>query len=96
MSRAFVNEDATFEPEPRYSLPDRESPYYDAAATRALLEGADAGNTLSAEKATGYTWGDPALVEHVRALLEEAADRGDERSVRLARRYLRQAGLEVK
>jgi len=91
MSRAFVNEDAASEPEPRYTLPDRDSPYYEEAAARALLEGADAGNTRSAEKATGYAWGDPALVEHMRALLAEAEDLGDERGVRLARRYLRKA-----
>lgn len=91
MSRAFVNEDATFEPEPRYSLPDRESPYYDEAAARALLEGANLGNTRSAEKATGYRWGEPVLAGHVEALMSEAAGAGDERMVRLARRYLRKA-----
>ena len=91
MSRAFVNEDATSEPEPRYSLPDRASPYYEAAAARALLDGANVGNTLSAEKATGYRWGDPALVSYIEELAEEAAGLDDERTVRLARRYLRKA-----
>ena len=40
MSRAFVNEDAAEEPDPRYALPDRDSPHYPAAAARALLEAA--------------------------------------------------------
>ena len=91
MSRAFVNEDATFEPEPRYSLPDPDSEYYDEAAARALIEGANAGNTMSAEKATGYVWGEPSLVPHVRQLMREAEDAGDERMVKLARRFLRKA-----
>jgi hypothetical protein len=92
MSRAFVNEDATFEPEPRYSLPDRESPHYEEAAARALLEGANLGNTMSAEKATGFAWGEPCLVPHVEALAAEAEEAGDERMFRLARRFLRKAG----
>jgi hypothetical protein len=91
MSRAFVNEDAASEPEPRYNLPERDSPYYDDAAARVLLEGANAGNTLSAEKATGYPWGHPALVPQVKALMAEAKEIGDERTVTLARRFLRKA-----
>jgi len=91
MSRAFVNEDATFDPEPRFRLPERESEYYDAAAARALLEGADAGHTLSAEKATGYAWGEPRLVPHVEAIMGEATEAGNERTIRLARRFLRAA-----
>ena len=94
MSRAFVNEDATHEPEPRYTLPARESPRFDAAAARALLEGAHIGNTQSAESATGYTWGDPALVPEIEALIREAEGLGDERMARLGRRYLRKAGRE--
>lgn len=92
MSRAFVNEDATHEPEPRYALPPRESPRFDAAAARALLEGAHIGNTHSAETATGYAWGDPALVSHIEELIREAEGLGDERMARLGRRYLRKAG----
>jgi len=91
MSRAFVNEDATHEPEPRYVLPERSSPRYDAAAARALLEGAHVGNTQSAEAATGYQWGDPALVPHVEDLIREAKEIGDERMARLGRRYLKKA-----
>ena len=92
MSRAFVNEDAAREPEPRYTLPDRDSEHYDAAATRALIEGAHHGNRRSAERATGYAWGDPTLAPHVRALLEEARELGDDRTATLCRRYLRAAG----
>ncbi|WP_419862261.1 hypothetical protein [Candidatus Palauibacter sp.] len=88
MSRAFVNEDATHEPEPRYVLPPRESPRFDAAAARALLEGAHVGNTRSAETATGYGWGEPALAPHIEDLIREAEGLGDERMARLGRRYL--------
>ena len=94
MSRAFVNEDAAHEPEPRYTLPPRESPRFDAAATRALLEGAHIGNTQSAEAATGYTWGDPVLIPHIEDLICEAEGLGDERMARLGRRYLRKARRE--
>ena len=38
MSRAFVNEDAAQGPEPRYSLPDPDSPYFDEAAAWALVK----------------------------------------------------------
>ena len=54
MSRAFVNEDAGTGEAPRYPLPSPEDPSYDLAAARALLRGADAGDTASAESATGY------------------------------------------
>lgn len=91
MSRAFVNEDAAREPEPRHVLPERDSPHFDRAAARALLEAANTGHTRSAEKATGYAWGEPALATHVRILLEEAEERGDTRMARLARRYLKAA-----
>ncbi len=94
MSRAFVNEDATFEPEPRYSLPERDSPYYDEAAARALLDGANVGNTRSAEQATGYAWGETDLIPHIQALMSEAADLEDDRTVTLCRRFIRKAGLD--
>ena len=92
MSRAFVNEDATHEPEPRYVLPEKDSPHFDKAAAWALIEGANAGQTGSAERATGYAWGEPALVPHVLEILAEAQTRGDARVKRLARRFLRKAG----
>ncbi len=91
MNRAFVNEDAASEPDPHYTLPDRDSPHYDRAAALALIDGADAGNTRSAETATGYRFGEPRLVPHVEVLLQEAIDMGDARGEQLARRFLRRA-----
>ncbi len=91
MSRAFVNEDA-HEPEPRYVLPPRDDPGYDEAAASALLEGANVGNSYSAEQATGYQWGEPRLHPHVRRLMERFRDAGDERMVTLAERFLKRRG----
>ncbi|MCZ6755737.1 MAG: hypothetical protein O7E49_10530 [Gemmatimonadetes bacterium] len=92
MSRAFVNEDAGGEPSARhrYPLPPRDDPGYDAAAARALLKGADVGDKLGAEEATGYNWGEPKLELHVERLLEDARANGDDRLEQLAERYLRQ------
>jgi hypothetical protein len=92
MSRAFINEDTSGTPSPRYSLPARGDPGYPAAAARALLAGADIGDSASAETATGYVFGDPALLPEVRALLAEARAGGDERLEQLAERFLRRAG----
>ena len=89
MSRAFVNEDADQEPSPRYVLPDRTDPGYDEAAAWALLEGANHGDSRSAEIATGYTWGEPRLRTHVERILEKAREQRDERLESLARRFLR-------
>lgn len=91
MSRAFVKED-DHEREPEYRLPDPDSPYYDEAAAWALIQGADEGDSRSAELATGYRWGDPALKDHVRAILERAEEEGEDRVAQLARRFLRAAG----
>jgi hypothetical protein len=88
MSRAFINEDASG-PEPRYNLPDRSDPNYDAAAARALLDGANVGDSYSAELATGYQWGEPKLKLHVRRILADARAAGDERTVQLAERFLK-------
>ena len=88
MSRAFVNEDAN-EPEPRYVLPPRDDPGYDEAAAAALLEGADVGNSYSAEQATGYKWGEEKLKPHVQKLMARAEAEGNERMVTLAQRFLR-------
>jgi hypothetical protein len=94
MSRAFINEDAASgEPTPRYGLPPRDNPDYPAAAARALLAGAHAGDSASAEVATGYVFGDPALVGEVTAILAEARASGDERLEQLAERFLRRAGV---
>lgn len=90
MSRAFVNEDAgSGGPRRDYHLPERDDPGFDAAAASALLEGARAGDTASAEEATGYRWGDPRLASHVQRILRTAESDGDERLEQLARRFLR-------
>lgn len=95
MSRAFVNEDAASSPEPRYDLPDPDSEYYDEAAAWALIQGADAGDSRSAERATGYRWGEPKLAAHVRGILARAEEEELPRVAQLARRYLRAAGEDV-
>ena len=90
MSRAFVNEDAGGAgPRRDYGLPARDDPGFDAAAAAALLEAARAGETESAEAATGYYWGEPKLHAHVRKLLARAVADGDDRMTQLARRFLR-------
>ena len=95
MSRAFVNEDASQDPEPDYRLPDPESPYYDEAAAWALIQGADVGDSRGAEHATGYRWGDALLVPEVEKILERAEKEGEDRVAQLARRFLRAAGKSV-
>lgn len=90
MSRAFVKED-DHEPDPDFRLPDPDSPYYDEAAAWALIQGADEGDSRSAELATGYRWGDPILREHVQRILDEAEQTGEDRVAQLARRFLREA-----
>jgi hypothetical protein len=90
MSRAFVDEDAGGgEAAGRYTLPERTDPDYDRAAARALLRGADQGDTVGAEAATGYYWGDPALFPHVERILAEAREDRDDRLEQLAERFLR-------
>ena len=91
MSRAFVKED-DHEQEPEFRLPDPDSPYYPEAAAWALIQGADEGDSRAAEFATGYRWGDRALVEHVREILRNAEAEDQTRVVQLARRFLRAAG----
>lgn len=70
-------------------MPERDDPTFDSAAARALLEGARAGDTASAEEATGYRWGEPRLANHVRRILRTAESEGDDRLEQLARRFLR-------
>lgn len=90
MSRAFVNEDAgSGAPSKRYVLPARDDPSFDAVAAEVLLEAAREGETESAERATGYYWGEQKLHEHVRRLLARAQQTGDDRLETLARRFLR-------
>jgi hypothetical protein len=94
MSRAFVNEDAgPPEQRPDYDLPPRDSSDFPAAAARALLTGARAGDTVGAEDATGLAWGTPELAPHVRDILTQAQAEGDDRLEQLAERYLRAAGV---
>ena len=88
MSRAFIKEDAGG-PEKRYHLPPRTDPGYDEAAARALLEGADAGDSYSAELATGYEWGAKQLRPHVEQILLQARAEKNERLEQLAERFLR-------
>lgn len=88
MSRAFVKEDPEEVPS-RYELPPRTDPGYDAAAAWVLLEGANQGDTLGAEAATGYRWGEAALRPHVDRLLAYFRQRGDDRMETLAQRFLR-------
>jgi hypothetical protein len=94
MSRAFINEDAGSDQAPRFSLPERDSPHYDEAAAWALLQGADEGDSVRAEWATGYRWGEARLVQEVRRILADAEERGQDRVAQLARRFLRAAGEE--
>ena len=89
MSRAFVNEDADgATPRRHYGLPPRDDPDFDRAAAQALLEGARAGETASAEQATGYYWGERKLRPCVREILDRAIDEGDDRMEQLAERFL--------
>lgn len=88
MSRAFVKEDAGG-PERRFSLPPTTDPGYDAAAAQALIDGANVGDSYSAELATGYRWGEPKLKPHVEHILARARAEGDERLEQLAERFLR-------
>ena len=92
MSRAFVNEDAGGDDRPSFSLPEADSPYYEEAVAWALIQGADQGDSVSAEMETGYRWGEPSLVPHVRKILDEAEKTGQDRVAQLARRFLRAAG----
>jgi hypothetical protein len=70
-------------------LPERSDPSYDQVAAETLLEAAREGDTESAERATGYYWGEPKLHEHVRRILAGAEKAGDDRLETLARRFLR-------
>ena len=96
MSRAFVkDEDSAPEPRHRYPLPPREDPGFPAAAARALLQGANAGDSETAEAATGFGFGDPRLVDEVQRLLAHAREDGNDRMEQLAERFLRKAGVDL-
>ena len=97
MSRAFVSEDSGG-PGPerqRYRLPPRDGPGFPAAAARALIQGANEGDSAGAEEATGFRFGEPALVPYVLELLEKARREKNDRVEQLAERYLRQSGTAI-
>lgn len=87
MSRAFVKEDHDEVPQ-RYELPLREDSSYDQAAAWALLEGANRGDSIGAEAATGYRWGEPILKPHVEQILAHARAKSNDRLAQLAERFL--------
>lgn len=96
MSRAFVSEDNDGpDPRARYPLPPPDDPGFPEAAARALIRGANEGDSIGAEEATGYRFGDPRLVNWVTLILERARVDGDDRTEQLAERFLRRAGMEV-
>jgi hypothetical protein len=95
MSRAFINEDAGAGESPRFPLPPRDDPSFDLAAARALLHGADLGDTSSAEAATGYYWGEPKLSQLVERIRDEALEDRNERLEQLAERFLRVSGAKL-
>jgi len=96
MSRAFVNDDAAGEPAPehRYPLPPRDDPRFLEAAAQALLDGADVGDSVGAEEATGFIWGAKDLIPQVRAILLDARRRRRDRTEQLAERFLSAAGVD--
>ncbi len=93
MSRAFINEDAGGDALDRYPLPPPDDPGFPLAVAQALLRGADVGDTVGAEAATGYYFGDPVLRREVEQLLAEAVEVGDERLEQLAERFLRRVDV---
>ena len=96
MSRAFVNEDQGGpDPRHRFPLPPQGDPGFDAAAARALLQGAHEGDSAAAEEATGYRFGEEKLVPYVRGILDQARKEKNNRLEQLAERFLRKAGVDV-
>tara|TARA_B110000438_G_scaffold295490_1_gene338559 strand:+ start:76 stop:381 length:306 start_codon:yes stop_codon:yes gene_type:complete len=91
MSRAFVKEDSDPPPAIRYDLPDPKSKGFDEAAASALIQGANLGETKSAEMATGYKWGDPRLRRYIGLLLTKAKKDGDDRTIQLTKRFLKKS-----
>ncbi|MBI3793035.1 MAG: hypothetical protein HY275_19455 [Gemmatimonadetes bacterium] len=90
MSRAFLRDDPPdLRPTLNHRLPPRDDPGYDAAAARALLEGARVSETVAAEDATGYRWGEPRLRPFVEQLLVQARAEKDDRLEQVAARFLK-------
>lgn len=95
MSRAFVSEDPQGpDPAHRFRLPPRDDPGFDAAAARALIQGANEGDSTGAEEATGYRFGEPVLIPYVLAVQETARREKNDRMEQLAERFLGKAGYE--
>jgi hypothetical protein len=91
MSRAFLRDDPPdLRPQLNHRLPPRDDPGYDAAAARALLEGARVSEVLAAEEVTGFAWGAAKLRPFVEAILAEAIAARDDRLEQVAERFLRQ------
>ncbi len=91
MSRAFLRDDPPdIRPKLNLHLPPRDDPSYEAAAARALLEGARVSEIIAAEEATGFAWGAQRLRPYVERLLEEARAMKDDRLEQVAERFLRQ------
>lgn len=92
MSRAFVKDDADGPgPQDRYRLPPPDDPGFEEAVARALLAGANDGDSMGAEEATGYLWGDRRLVLIMTRLRDDAERMEDDRMESLANRFLREA-----
>ena len=92
MSRAFVKDDADGPaPQDRYRLPAPDDPGFEEAVARALLAGANEGDSIGAEEATGYLWGDKRLVLIMTLLRDDAVRMEDDRMESLANRFLRAA-----
>lgn len=96
MSRAFVKEDTGDNtPKLKFSLPSRRHAAFPTAAAIALLDAAYAGQTSAGEAATGHLWGDPALANEVREILNQEEQKPeleqDRRLIRVAQRYLRES-----
>jgi len=92
MSRAFVKDDADGPaPQDRYRLPAPDDPGFEEAVARALLAGANEGDSIGAEEATGYLWGDKRLVLIMTRLRDDAVRMEDDRMESLANRFLRAA-----
>jgi hypothetical protein len=92
MSRAFVKDDADGPaPGDRYRLPPSDDPGFEEAVARALLAGANEGDSMGAEEATGYLWGDKRLVLIVSRIRDDAERMEDDRLESLANRFLRAA-----
>jgi hypothetical protein len=96
MSRAFTKEDdAAPEPRHRFPLPPPDDPGFPEAAARALLQGANEGDSGTAEAATGYVFGDPRLVPEIRRILTLAREDDNDRMEQLAERFLIRAGEAI-